>query len=137
MCYRHHESQLTYFRATFWSSLCEPLLRDLTRDSKDRDHKPQVELSYVIKTSAFCIGENKVTDQLCGNRTADQCLCFLYIDNTIPLIPKSEISSRYLLCLYSLFCVGPGQKPEDRFSYDSFYKKLIKCNLKYRHVYEL
>ena len=33
------------------------------------------------------------TDQLCGNREADQRLCFCYKDITIPLLPKSEISS--------------------------------------------
>ena len=39
--------------------------------------------------------QNKGTDQLCGysNRAADQRLCFDYKDSTIPLLPKSEISS--------------------------------------------
>ena len=41
----------------------------------------------------FCICENKAADQLCGNRTTDQQLCFRYMDSTIPLLPKSEISS--------------------------------------------
>ena len=44
----------------------------------------------------ICIGENKDTDQLrsiCGNREADQCLCFRYLDSTIPLLRKSDISS--------------------------------------------
>ena len=41
----------------------------------------------------FCICENKAADQLCGNRTADQRLCFRYTDSTVPLLPKSEISS--------------------------------------------
>ena len=41
----------------------------------------------------FCICENKDADQLRGNREADQCLCFRYIDSTIPLLSKSEISS--------------------------------------------
>ena len=43
--------------------------------------------------TAFCICENKDADQLCGNRTADQRLCFRYTDNTIPLLSKSEILS--------------------------------------------
>ena len=44
----------------------------------------------------FYICKNKAADQLCGNyRTADQHLCFRYIDSTIPLLPKSEISSLY------------------------------------------
>ena len=32
-------------------------------------------------------------DQLRGNCKADQRLCFSYTDRTIPLVPKSEISS--------------------------------------------
>ena len=43
----------------------------------------------------FCICENKDADQLRGNREADQRLCFRYTDSTIPLLPKSEISSLY------------------------------------------
>ena len=31
----------------------------------------------------------------CSNREADQRLCFRYIDSTIPLLPKSKISSLY------------------------------------------
>ena len=41
----------------------------------------------------FCICENKDADQLRVIRTADQRLCFRYIDNTIPLLPESKISS--------------------------------------------
>ena len=36
---------------------------------------------------------NKDADQLRGNREADQRLCFRYTESTIPLLPKSEISS--------------------------------------------
>ena len=39
------------------------------------------------------ICENKDADQLRGSREADQRLCFHYMDSTIPLLPKSEISS--------------------------------------------
>ena len=46
-----------------------------------------------MRKPAFCICENKGVDQLNGNRTADQSLCFHYIDNTIPLLPISKISS--------------------------------------------
>ena len=42
-----------------------------------------------------CLCKNKDADQLCGNRTADQRLCFRYTGRTIPLLPKSEISSLY------------------------------------------
>ena len=54
-------------------------------------------LSRVMRKPAFCICENKDADQLRGyregNRKADQRLCFRYMDSTIPLLPKSEISS--------------------------------------------
>ena len=48
-----------------------------------------------MRKLAFCICENKDADQLRGNREADQRLCFPYTDSTIPLLPKSEISSLY------------------------------------------
>ena len=48
---------------------------------------------HMRKQTAFCICENKNADQLRGNREADQRLCFRYTDSTIPLLPKSEISS--------------------------------------------
>ena len=41
----------------------------------------------------FCICENKDADQLRGNREADQRLCFRYMDSTISLLPKFQISS--------------------------------------------
>ena len=46
-----------------------------------------------MRKPAFCICENKGTEQLHRNREADQHLCFCYIDSAIPLLPKSEISS--------------------------------------------
>ena len=48
-----------------------------------------------MRKPAFCICENKDADQLRGNREADQRLGFRYIDSTIPLLSKSEISSHY------------------------------------------
>ena len=50
-------------------------------------------MSRVMRKPDFCICENKDADQLRGNREADQRLCFRYTDSTIPLLPKSEISS--------------------------------------------
>ena len=50
-------------------------------------------MSRVMRNSTFCICENKDADQLCSNREADQRLCFRYIDSTIPLLSKYEISS--------------------------------------------
>ena len=54
--------------------------------------------------SSYCICENKGADQLRGNLKADQRLCFRYIDSTIPLLPKPEISSPAICPV----CVGPG-----------------------------
>ena len=53
----------------------------------------QLQMSCVVRKPTFCICENKDADQLSGNREADQRLCFHYIDSTIPLLSKSEISS--------------------------------------------
>ena len=52
-----------------------------------------LQVSRVVGKPTFCICENKDADQLRGNREADQRLCFRYIDSTIPLLPKSKISS--------------------------------------------
>ena len=52
-----------------------------------------IHMSHNMRKPAFCICKNKGVDQLCGNCAADQPLCFHYIDSTIPLLPKSEISS--------------------------------------------
>ena len=53
----------------------------------------QNQLSCIVRKPDFCICENKDADQLRGNREADQRLCFRYMDSTIPLLPKSKISS--------------------------------------------
>ena len=50
-------------------------------------------LSLVMRKLDFCICEKKDADQLHSNCAADQRLCFRYTDSTIPLLPKSEISS--------------------------------------------
>ena len=47
------------------------------------------------KTGFLHVCENKDADQLRSNREADQRLCFRYMDSTIPLLPKHEISSLY------------------------------------------
>ena len=57
-----------------------------------------------MRKPAFRICENKDADQLRGNREADQHLCFRYTDSTIPLLPKSGISSLKL----SSVAVQPG-----------------------------
>ena len=50
-------------------------------------------LSRIMRKPTFRICENKDADQLRGNRESDQRLCFRYTDSTIPILPKSEISS--------------------------------------------
>ena len=57
-----------------------------------------------MRKPTFCICENKDADQLRGNREADQRLCFCFIDSTIPLLSKFEISS----LLPSSVAVQPG-----------------------------
>ena len=52
-----------------------------------------VDMSLIMRKPDFCIRENKDADQLRGNRESDQRLCFRYMDSTIPLLSKSEISS--------------------------------------------
>ena len=68
-------------------------------------------MSRVVRKPTFCICENKDADQLRGYREADQCFVFdtkivqpLYFLNT-----KFQ-TSRHLLWLYSLVCIGPGRK---------------------------
>ena len=50
-------------------------------------------MSRLMGKPTICICENKDADQLRGNREADQRLSFRYTDSTLPLLPKSEISS--------------------------------------------
>ena len=47
-------------------------------------------MNSLMRKPAFCTCENKGADQLYGNHTADQRLCFRYIDTTIPLLHLSE-----------------------------------------------
>ena len=65
-----------------------------------------------MRKPAFCICKNKDADQFSGNREADQRLCFRYTDSTIPLLPKSEISSL----------------SEDRFSHNEAHIKVGKLD---------
>ena len=63
-----------------------------------------------MRKPAFCI---------CRNHAADQCLCFSYIDSTIPLLPIYDVS---ILWMYSLVCVVPGRKSQEVFSLRSSYR---------------
>ena len=68
--------------------------------------------------TCFLHMRNRGTDRLRSNCASDQHLCFRYIYSTIPLLPKYQPSGHILL-LYSPGCVGPGRKPENRFSRDT------------------
>ena len=79
-----------------------------------------------MRKPAFCICENKDTDQLRGydqlrgNREADQQLCFCYMDSTIPLLSKSEISSLYPFSVVAQpgLCRTWSEIPKNRFSHN-------------------
>ena len=47
-------------------------------------------MSHILRKPVFCICENKGADLLSSHNPADQCLCFRYIDSTIPLLPTSS-----------------------------------------------
>ena len=64
------------------------LLAILVGHGNDND-----DMSRVVRKPDFFLCENKDADQLRGNREADQHLCFRYIDSTVPLLSKYEISS--------------------------------------------
>ena len=57
-------------------------------------------MSRRIRKPTICICENKGTDQLCSNCTADQRLCFHYPDSTIPhlLIPILKLLACFRDC---------------------------------------
>ena len=91
-----------------------------------------------MRKPAFCICENKDADQLCGNRTTDQRLCFRYIyivQSIYFLNPKFQALS-HLQWLYSPVCVGPGLKPRRPvFSRRSSMPILgLNCRLQKEHV---
>ena len=71
-----------------------------------------------MRKLAFCIFENKGADQPSGNCTADQRLYFRYIDGTIPLLPKSEMSS-LTPSSEALFVSDLVRYLKERFSYDA------------------
>ena len=64
-----------------------------TPDKKALQEVGSYQMSQGLRKPTICIGENKATDQLRGNREADQRLCFRYLNSTVPLLLESEISS--------------------------------------------
>ena len=73
---------------------------------------------YNSRKPAFLICKNTVADQVYGNRAANQRLCFRYIDSTIPLLPKSEISSLLPSSVALQSCLCRTSNPEDALSHD-------------------
>ena len=73
-----------------------------------------------MRKPAFGICENKDADQLRGTREADRRLCFRYIDTTMPLPSKPEISKLLaILCgCTTRFVSDLVGNPEDRFSHN-------------------
>ena len=81
-------------------------------------------LSRVMRKPDFCLCENKGADQLCSNCTADQRLCFRYLDSTIPFLLKSKISSFYpaSVTVQAGLC-RTWLDPKDRFSRVAAHRK--------------
>ena len=88
-------------------------------------------MSLVMRKPAFSICENKDADQLRSNCAADQRLCFrIWIEQSLYYLNPKFKASSYLLWLYSLVCVGPGQKPRrPGFSQRGSYGKIVRCRL--------
>ena len=101
------------------NSYLRPLLR---RSDRTRCH-----MSRHMGKPTICPGENKGTDQLRGNREADQRLCFRYSD----LNSKFQASSSFLL-LSRPVCVGPVRKPHCWFSHEAAH--IISLRLNARHL---
>ena len=68
-----------------------------------------------MRKPAFCMCKNKGADQLRSKHVAEQRICFGYIDSTIPLFPKSQISS----CGCMWFVLDLVGNPEYRFSFET------------------
>ena len=80
----------SFAKFTFLSYFNESLAK---KKSKSLKISPENNMRHVKRKPDFCIRENKDADQLRGNREADQRLCFRYIDSSIPLLSKYEITS--------------------------------------------
>ena len=83
-----------------------------------------------MKKPAFCICEKTGADQLRGNRPADQCLCFRYIDSTIRQLHKSQNFKPLAVIggCTAVFVSDLVRNPEDSFfsQHDSFLERTDK-----------
>ena len=94
-------------------AICSPLFQ-----SWGHNKKMSCKLSHIMrKPFFFCICENKGADHLRSCRTEYQCLCFCYIDSTIPPLPKSEILSFYAssVVVQPVFCQTWSETPQTGF----------------------
>ena len=86
--------------------------------------------SLVVRQPAFCICENKATDQLCGNRVADQRLCFHYIDTNVvqsPYFLNLKFQASFHLRGYTArFVSDLVGNPGDRFFHNEAHKICAK-----------
>ena len=75
-------------------------------------------MSCIMRKPAFCICQNKGADQPHGNSTADQRLCFRYIDSTIPLLLDQKFLAIFCGCT-ALFVSDLVGNCKDRYSHDA------------------
>ena len=87
--------------------------------------KKNHEMSRIVRKPDFCLGENKVADQLISAFVfATRIVQFLFFLN-----PKFQASSSFL-SLYRPVCVGPGRKPRRPvFSRRGSNEKIAGCGL--------
>ena len=91
--FSHDEAHICIVSLSFISVSSISDLRHICshRHLQNVDHiSCRVDLSRITRKPTLCICH---ADQFRGNREADQRLCFRYIDSTIPLLSKSEISN--------------------------------------------
>ena len=70
------------------------------------------DMSRFMRKPAFRICQNEGTDHMCGNRTADQRLCFHYIAQSLYFLNLKLQACSHSLWPYSPVCIGPFWKPQ-------------------------
>ena len=86
---------------------------------------PILYVCLVMRKPAFSICENKDADQLRGKRISAFVFATRLVQSLYFLNRKFQASS-HLLWLYSLFYVGPGRKPRNRFSHNEAHVTIAK-----------
>ena len=76
-----------------------------------------IPMSHVMRKTNSCLCENKGADQLCSNCTADQHLCFCYMDSLFLLYLYTKFPAFFCDCTVQ-FVSGLAGNPEDQFSHD-------------------